>query len=339
MKGAWRVPGRVCLLGEHCDWAGGASLVVPLDRGITVLAESAEGLSATAVLEGRPLAWTAGEAPGLLALVPAVAAELEARFGIRVGAHAHISGDLPAGRGFSSSAAVAIALVRAFAELAGRSLTLEEQVEAAYAAEHDRVGVACGRLDPTACAWGVPLFLRFLGDEVAVEPLPAHLTLAVGSFRAPRDTPGILATLGRHHRGEVPLRDPEAVRRVGAVRGGIEGFAEQAVCGRAALLAGDLAALGSAMDVCQDIYEEELLPAFPPLRAPGLIRAVRALRSVGALGAKFSGAGADGSVVGLFPIPREPAIDGRTHGTVEAGVAALDALGLDAFAMEVWTAV
>ena len=26
-------PGRIALLGEHCDWAGGASLVVPLAMG------------------------------------------------------------------------------------------------------------------------------------------------------------------------------------------------------------------------------------------------------------------------------------------------------------------
>jgi mevalonate kinase len=188
------------------------------------------------------------------------------------------------------------------------------------------VGVACGRLDPLACAHGVPLFLRFSGDDVRVEPLPAHLELAVGGFRAPRDTAGILATLGRHFRGEVPLRDFDAVRRVGAVRGAMEGFAEQAIAGRAALLEADLPALGAAMDACQEIYEEELMASLPALKAPGLVRAVRALRAAGALGAKFSGAGGEGSVVGLYP-PR---------GDVAAGVAALDALGLDAFAMEVW---
>ena len=31
--------------------------------------------------------------------------------------------------------------------------------------------------------------------------MPARLALAVGSFRAPRDTAGILETLGRYYRG------------------------------------------------------------------------------------------------------------------------------------------
>ncbi len=335
---AVRVPGRVCLLGEHNDWAGGAAVVVPMDRGITVHGEPAESLSATALFEGQSLAWAAGEEPGPLRFVPAVAAEMAERFGIPTNARLHVGGDLPAGRGFSSSAALSVALVRVFAGLAGRALTRDEEIEAAYAAERNRVGVACGRLDPAACAWGLPLHLRFEGDELRAEPLPARLALAVGSFRAPRDTAGILATLGRYFRGEVPLRDPEAVRRVGAVRGAIEGFGAHAAHGRIALLEGDLPALGGAMDACQEIYEEELMATLPALHAPGLVRAVRALRAAGALGAKFTGAGGDGSVVGLFPVREAVHLDAPAHGTVAAGVAALDALGIDTFAMEVWSA-
>ena len=45
---AVRVPGRVCLLGEHNDWAGGASVVVPMDRG-DVVERSLQRLSAARV--------------------------------------------------------------------------------------------------------------------------------------------------------------------------------------------------------------------------------------------------------------------------------------------------
>ncbi len=324
------VPGRICLVGEHNDWAGGCALVVPMDRFVRVRAKAAPTLSATAVLEGKALAWAPTEPPGPLRFVPAVATVLARAWGTPVVGAMHIEGELPAGRGFSSSAAVCVALVRAFAELYGRALSAEEAAELAYRAEHDECGVNCGRLDPLACAWGVPLFLRFSGEEVGAEPLPARLSLAVGSFPAPRDTVAILATLGRHHRGEVAVRDWEGVRRVGAVRGALDGFGEQATHAREALLDGDTRALGAAMDVCQEIYEEELMPAFPELRAPGLVKAVRALRKAGALGAKFSGAGGDGSVIGLFA-PDDP--------RVAEGVAALDTLGLEAFAMELWCSV
>ncbi len=53
------------------------------------------------------------------------------------------------------------------------------------------------------------------------------------------------------------------------------------------------------MNRCQDAYEaaEAVVPA---LAAPGLRRAVAGLREHGALGAKFSGAGGDGSVIALY---------------------------------------
>lgn len=321
-------PGRICLLGEHCDWAGGAALVVPLDRSVRVTAAPAETLSASSSLEGRELRWDGGD-PGPLALVPAVAEVLAERLGRPVTGALRFDSDLPAGRGFSSSAAFAVATARVLARLAGKELGADEAADVAYVAEHDRLGIACGRMDQLACAYGLPLFLRFEGGDPAVEPVPARLALAVGSFRRPRDTAGILAALARHHRGDVPLRDWDGIRRVGAVRGAIEGFAVQARHGRVALLEGDLRALGGAMDACQEIYEEELMTAFPELHAPGLVRAARALKAAGALGAKFSGAGGEGSVVGLF----------SPGGPAGAGVVALDALGLDAFSVEVWCSV
>lgn len=301
-----------------------------MDRFVRVRLRPAPRLSATAVLEGEALVWSGEGEPGALRFVPAVARVCAAAWGVPCGGAVHIEGELPAGRGFSSSAAVCVALVWAFAEAAGRVLHPTEVAELAWRAEAVECGVNCGRLDPLACAWGTPLYLRFNGDEADGEPLPAHFGLAVGSFSSPRNTVAILDTLGRHHRGEVAVRDWEGVRRVGAVRGALDGFGQQARHARVALLDGDLASLGASMNVCQEIYEEELIPAFPELRAPGLVKAVRALRQAGALGAKFSGAGGDGSVVALYP-PDDPRL--------AEGVAALDRLGLHAFAMELWCSV
>lgn len=323
------VPGRICLVGEHNDWASGSAVVVPLDRFLRVNISDHPILSATAILHGKHIEWTDGGEPGPLQFVPAVAEVLAAHRIPRRG-KIHIEGELPAGRGFSSSAATCVALVRALSGIHGRQFDADQVAEMAYRAEHDVCGVNCGRLDPLACAHGMPLFLRFAGDETDAEPLPAHLSLAVGAFRTPRDTAAILGALGKYHRGEIAVRDWDAVRKVGAVRGAIEGFGEQARHARSALLNGNLAALGAAMDTCQDIYEEELMHTLPELRAPGLVKAVRALRNAGALGAKFSGAGGDGSVIGLYA-PGDPRLS--------EGVSALDHLGLDAFATEVWCAV
>jgi mevalonate kinase len=76
-------------------------------------------------------------------------------------------------------------------------------------------------------------------------------------------------------------------------------FAAAAEQGAAALEGGDAAALGLAMDRCQLAYER-MAALVPALQAPALARAVQGLKAGGALGAKFSGAGGDGSVIALY---------------------------------------
>lgn len=311
-------PGRICLVGEHNDWAGGSALTVPMDRALHV--RRAPGpFHVSAVFEGRVCTWDGVDEPGIFDLLAAVFTTLDEPLS---GAHV-IGGDLPAGRGFSSSAALCVALIRALRP----HLDTPSVAELAYQAER-KSGSACGRMDPLACAWAVPLALRFNGDTVIAEPISGRCALAVGTFPTPRDTRGILDALTRHHRGDVELRDWGALARVGAVRGALEGFGVQAGFATTALRDHDLRAVGGAMDTCQEIYEEELVPEFPELRAPGLSRAVRALRAAGALGAKFTGAGGEGSVIGLYP-----------PGAAGPGVRALDALGLQAFAVDVNAAV
>lgn len=311
-------PGRICLVGEHNDWAGGYALTVPMDRGIQVQTEAGP-FRTHSWFEGREHSWSGQGDPGIFNLVPAVFEVL----GQPLTGDIRISGDLPAGRGFSSSAALCVALVRALRPDA----SAPEAADLAYRAER-LTGSACGRMDPLACAWNVPLSLRFHGEAVVVEPVSGRCALAVGVFPTPRDTRGILRTLSVHHAGDVSLQDWSALARVGAVRGALEGFGVQAMHAAAALRDHDLRAVGGAMDACQDIYEEELVPEFPELRAPGLVRAVRALKSSGALGAKFTGAGGEGSVIGLY-----------APGGAEVGVRALDAMGLESFAVEVHGAV
>ncbi len=295
-----RVPGRICLLGEHCDWAGGASLVAPLPLAITArFTPGGEGLrvrsgalSARYPLPSPPIA--GGDA---LRYVAAVAAELHERGrGVPPG-ELVLESDLPRGRGFSSSAALCVAAALALAP----GLGPERAAEVAYAAERGRVGVACGRLDQLACALARPLRIRWRGGEPqAGEVAGPPLTLVAAAFPAPRDAPGILDTLARHHRGEGEPARCAAVRRV------IAGWGRLALEGAAAWEAGDVGALGAAMSEAQSRYEVELA-GLPALAAPGLTAACAAARAAGALGAKFSGAGGDGSVVALARDPEHAA--------------------------------
>lgn len=303
-------PGRAALLGEHCDWAGGASVAVPLPLGVWVTATPAEAdLSVETALEGAtlrgrwPVEGAVDPQGGPLRFVPAAAAALRGQGCSPRPTRLSVRSDLPAGRGFSSSAAFCVALIDALSQAWGAPRTPLARAELAYHVERELLGVACGRLDQISTALGgagahAAVEIHWAeGQAVAVRrrPCPAALPLLVAAFSAPRDTPGILASLNQHFFGQAP--DREAVE---AVRRALRCFGDQARLAAEALSLGDRVRLGDAMNRAQHSYEAELHARLPALRAPALVQTCAGLRARGALGAKFSGAGGDGSVVALF---------------------------------------
>ena len=124
---AWRVPGRVEVLGKHTDYAGGSVLVGAVDRAITARARRVEGSpgSLTATTEGGdPVTLRAGVAPGLEPghwgrYHHTVLDRLTLNFGKGAAAHLSISSDLPPASGMSSSSALVCATALALASLNG----------------------------------------------------------------------------------------------------------------------------------------------------------------------------------------------------------------------------
>lgn len=310
-----RYPGRLCLLGEHNDWAGGASLVLPMPMGIGATAEEgANGLEVEASLEDE---WLRARFPaegevdpdgGPLRFVGAAMACLSARGLSPAGARLHIDSDLPAGRGFSSSAAVTLASLDALARLSGVVMGPDELAELAYVTEHTLLGVPCGLLDQLACAHARPLYLRWFcpprGAPIpSVRPIASRATLhlVAACFPRPRATRTILTALREAVEGD--LRDAIAAERARAVHTAFALFADSATTGARCLMEGDTRSLGALLDLCQAAYDEELAEHLPALAAPGLRAICLELRRHGALGAKFSGAGGDGSVIALMDGP------------------------------------
>jgi len=212
-----------------------------------------------------------------------------------------VASDLPSGRGLSSSAAFSLGILDALSRLSGHQLAAKDLVEHAHQVEHRHLKIPCGRLDPAACAAAQPLILRWTRDTersvrmatTRVAPL-GTLHLIVGVMNAPRDTEKILSCLNHHHSAPIGDADGDAVREA------IFEFGSAAERGAHALRNGHTTTLGEAMNDVQKVYESNLSQRFKPLHAPRLTRVVNDLRSRGALGAKFSGAGGDGSVVALF---------------------------------------
>lgn len=113
------------------------------------------------------------------------------------GARIAVASQVPPGAGLASSAALTVATARALAPLAGRRLSREAIVEVAYHAEHDIVGVECGRMDQMAAAHAAAR------HALLIETADGAMT------QIPFDLPVLLLETGVSHR----LADGEYNRR------------------------------------------------------------------------------------------------------------------------------
>jgi galactokinase len=215
------VPGRLCLFGEHADWAGGyrrthpeiaagQCLVVGTDQGLSGDFEAREdGIELTSILaDGRRMGperievepkslRRVAEGGGFFSYAAGVALEIAERFGPH-GLALELRTDLPIRKGLSSSAALSVLVARSFGRAHGLALTVRDEMEIAYAGER-RAGSACGRMDQI-CAFGRrPTYLRFDGERMEIEPLSAQgeLHMLVVDLRRGKDTRRILAALNR----------------------------------------------------------------------------------------------------------------------------------------------
>ena len=214
------VPGRLCLFGEHSDWAGtyrtsdpsvlpGRCIIVGLQQGLYATASPADGLFILRQIreDGNPgptgewpldpdiLLRTAGEA-GFDSYAAGTAAEVLLRhpgLGLRLEVHRR---DLPLKKGLSSSAAVCVLTARAFDRIHRLGFSINEEMELAYRGEQ-ATGSACGRMDQ-ACAYGnTPVLLTLDGEGIEAKALrpAADLHLLVVDLDAAKDTRRILMDL------------------------------------------------------------------------------------------------------------------------------------------------
>ena len=151
-------PGRVNLLGEHTDYNGGPVLPFAIDRRTAVAASEDEGWAVVSQVDGtlrvfdpdrpEPDSWTA--------YIGGVVRVLRARRLAPAGARLAVASSVPIGAGLSSSAALTVATARALLGLTGRRLPPAALADIAYRAEHDEVGVRCGRMDQIVSAQARP---------------------------------------------------------------------------------------------------------------------------------------------------------------------------------------
>ncbi|SEL35425.1 galactokinase [Roseateles sp. YR242] len=194
-----RAPGRVNLIGEHTDYNDGFVLPAAIDRDTWIAAGPRDDLQVDALaldesgaedhfaLSATPPHFPGG---GWRDHVRGTLAQLVPSMPRPVGLNLVISGDVPMGAGLSSSASLALALLRAAQQIAGdTALTGKQLARLAQQAENRFVGCQCGIMDQLASAEGKPahaLLIDCRSLETKPVSLPEGTTLLIAHSRVKR---------------------------------------------------------------------------------------------------------------------------------------------------------
>ncbi|GIL55961.1 hypothetical protein Vafri_11425 [Volvox africanus] len=284
------VSGRLCLFGEHTDWAGEHKYrSESILEGRTIVVGTQEGLFATAQpLKEKVLRITTIDnhgkktGPAEFALEPAellsvarsggffsyvagttyrlcVAHELEG--GLELTNH---TTTLPMSKGLSSSAAICVLVARAFNRVYNLRLSIRGEMEFAYLGEITTPS-KCGRMDQ-ACAYGsVPVLMTFDGDILTVDrvQLAVSLHLVLVDLKAFKDTTTILKSLQQAYPHPTSDLHEGLHRLLGPINHRITAEALQAMA------AGDVSRLGRLMVEAQQLFDQLAGPLCPEqLTAP-----------------------------------------------------------------------
>jgi UTP-glucose-1-phosphate uridylyltransferase/mevalonate kinase len=286
------VPGRICLFGEHSDWAGGYRRInADIEKGHTLICGTNQGIHADVAPHPTALVLTSTTPDGKtvgpyeIPLEPKVLLEEAQRGGFfsyvagvayQVLTHYRVRGlvirndrtDLPIKKGLSSSAAICVLTARAFNRVYDLRLTVRGEMELAYQGEITTPS-RCGRMDQ-GCAFGDrAVLMEFDGDRIDTsEVRPAReLHFVIVDLKAKKDTLEILKRLNHCY----PFAENDLERGVQEVFGPLnKRIVLEAL---EAIKAGDAQRLGALMTEAQALFDRLAAPACPEeLTSPVLHR-------------------------------------------------------------------
>jgi UTP-glucose-1-phosphate uridylyltransferase/mevalonate kinase len=284
------VPGRICLFGEHSDWAGGYRRInVDIENGYTLICGTDQGIYAAATphpnslvlysttpdgerlgpseipMEPKALLEEASKG-GFWSYAAGVAYQVITNYRVRGLVIDNYQTDLPMKKGLSSRAAISVLTARAFNRVYDLKMTARGEMELAYQGEITTPS-RCGRMDQ-GCAFGKrPVLMTFDGDRLDTEELQVNTEFhyVVVDLNARKDTVEILSKLNRSY----PFAENDVERGVQELLGPInKRLVHQAIM---ALNAGDAPRLGALMVEAQAFFDRYAAPACPEeLTAPVL---------------------------------------------------------------------
>ncbi|HDZ19887.1 hypothetical protein LCGC14_0204600 [marine sediment metagenome] len=327
------VPGRLCLFGEHSDWAAeygthrGFCLVIGTDQGLSAEATACEDFVVKSLVAdklGRPtgrtrqmsctfkaqrLAEAAKDKDEFFRYCAGVAHEMVARPGVVGGLHLEIAAmDLPLKKGVSSSAAVCILVAKAFDAVYRLNLFPHELMELAYVGEK-LTGSQCGRMDQ-ACIYGkTPVLLTFEREaQCRVEPIfPARpIYMFFVDLAGKKDTIKILGDLQKAHPDSPALQKALGQENERIVRQAYRALTE-----------GDAETLGALMTEAQANFDQLVAPHSAEQLASPLLHQALALDTLAPhiYGGKGVGSQGDGTAqfVARSEDDRQAAMDAITQ--------------------------
>lgn len=295
--------GRVNLIGDHVDYAGGCVLPMALSMKTCVALAPSSSVDRFESESDVDAGWTRyargvlHELRGSGVHVPAVTVA--------------VASDLPVGAGLSSSAALEVAVARAAVALAGASMSARDIALLCQRAEHVHAGVPCGIMDQWCVAHVEPGEAMLLDcatlDWRRIE-LPRELSIEVvdsgvrhalrdGGYAARRadveeaarllGVP-LLAALPRARWNEIDALPSRIARRARHVVTESARVTDAA----AALSAGDLTRFGQLLVESHQSLREDFEVSVRELDA-----IVEQAKTCGALGARMTGGGFGGSAI------------------------------------------
>lgn len=284
------VPGRICLLGEHSDWAGSYRRINPdIEKGYALITGTNQGIYATVEPHPTSLVLTSttpdgqtlgpyeipmepkrlleeAEGGGFWSYIAGVAYQVLTHYHVRGLVIDNYKTDLPVKKGLSSSAAICVLTARAFNRVYDLKMTTRGEMEIAYQGEITTPS-RCGRMDQ-GCAFGDrPVLMTFDGERLDTTELRAKETMhfVVVDLHAQKDTMEILARLNRCY----PFADNPIEEGVQELLGPVNKRIIHAAID--SIESGDAQRLGALMVEAQEAFDRQAAPACPEeLTAPAL---------------------------------------------------------------------
>lgn len=270
-------PGKIILIGEHAVVYGHRAIAAAVDLATTVTLSRTSGPT---YVEDAPFEDERLDR-ALATVLP------------KDGLAVSIVSTLPVGCGLGSSAALAVATVRALARMEGREASLGECIERGFAMERVFHGNPSGVDHTVSASGGALIYRRGAPAETLTVARPLRLVIANTG------TAGSTAEMVERVRERNPT---ELLMRVGA------------------LVEMTAARIARGEPIGEFLCEAHRMMRLMGVSTPRLDDLVRAMESAGSTGAKLAGAGGGGIVIALVDQRAEDAVRRAAESLTPEGV-------------------